>query len=111
MRHDIFEERKSIHIKLKKDVHVSLRQKLMRYGLTMQDLFHEAAVAALSDDKKTDNLLDRISRKKLQENLKRLDAKNSQSIGPAVGEFDAETLYSLIDAEKRRSENDDDTGT
>ena len=37
MRSDIFEERKSVHIKLDKDVHYAIREKLFRHNITMQD--------------------------------------------------------------------------
>lgn len=107
MRHDIFCDKKSIHVKLAKDAHASLRQKLFKYGLTMQDLFHEAAMMALSDDRKAENLLERISKKKLEENIRRLDKKLQGRSGPTIGELDAETLYNLIDAEKRRSTGDE----
>lgn len=93
MRHDLFFGRKSVHIKLSKDVHSALREKLFRHGITMQDLFHEAAEMAVHDGARSEKLLEKISKKKLLASLEKLDhGKNSR-----IGELDIDIMYNLLE--------------
>ena len=43
IRTDILHDRKCIHVKLKKDVHLKLREKLFAYQLSIQAVFDEFA--------------------------------------------------------------------
>lgn len=95
MRHDIFQDRKSIHIKLSKESHAALREKLFKFGLTMQDVFEELAVLVLSDNSRADRLIQSIIRKKIKEQLD--GPKKNVSHRRSMNEFDAETLYNLIE--------------
>ena len=100
MRHDIFFHKKSVHVKLTKEVHASLREKLFKYGITMQDLFQEAAEIALVDGPKSEKLLERISRKKLEVSLQKINHQQKSQLG----ELDSDTLYNLLEGS-----NDDET--
>lgn len=93
MRYDLFTGRKSIHIKLTKEIHAALKEKLFKYGITMQDLFHEAALQALSESDKADRLLEKVAKKKMREEIEKLKFKSDLNFG----EFDRETLYNLIE--------------
>lgn len=93
MRYDLFYGRKSVHVKLTKEVHASLREKLFRHGLTMQDLFQDAAEMILSESPKAEKLLEKISRKKMQASLEKV----SRNSNLRIGEFDSETLYNLLE--------------
>ena len=93
MRHDLFYGRKSVHVKLTKEVHTSLREKLFRYGITMQDLFHEAAEQALSESPKAEKLLQKVAKKKLVATLE----KTNRNQHLRIGELDSETLYNLLE--------------
>jgi 23S rRNA maturation-related 3'-5' exoribonuclease YhaM len=95
LRHDIFQDRKSIHIKLSKESHAALREKLFKCGLSMQDVFEELADLVLSDNSRADRLIQSIIKKKIQEQLDG-PKKNTRHRHP-VDKFDAETLYNLID--------------
>ena len=93
MRYDLFYGRKSVHVKLTKEVHASLREKLFRHALTMQDLFQEAAEMILTETPRTEKLLDKISKKKMQASLEKVNRNSNLRIG----EFDSETLYNLLE--------------
>lgn len=94
MRHDIFQDRKSIHIKLSKEAHAALREKLFKCGLTMQDVFEELADIVLSDSSRADRLIHSIVKKKIKEQI---DGVKKNDKRRPIDEFDAETLYNLIE--------------
>lgn len=91
IRSDILFDKKSIHITLKKDIHLALREKLMKHNLTMQDFFQEAVDTVLNDSPKAEALLQKIVKKKI---LASLEKRNQPK---TVGALDAETLYRLLD--------------
>lgn len=93
MRHDLFYDRKSVHIKLTKELHTSLREKLFRYGITMQDLFHDAAEQALLEGVRSEKFLQRVAKKKLMATLN----KTGRDERTKIGELDSETLYNLLE--------------
>lgn len=95
MRHDLFHGKKSVHVKLTKESHAALREKLFRYGLTMQDLFQESAEMIIANDDRSEKLLQRIAKKKLASSLQKLDRQNKL----VLREFDSETLYNLLEVE------------
>lgn len=100
MRYDLFMGRKSIHVKLTKETHAALREKLFRHGITMQDLFQEAAEAALIDGDRSDNFLKKLAKKKMLESLDKTRRRHDAHIG----EMDADTLYNLLEADARKDE-------
>ncbi len=91
MRTDIFFNRKSVHVKLSRDTHTLLREKLFRHGITMQDLFQEAADLAIADSVKSEKFLEKIARKKLISSLEKID-KNQKIV-----DINSEILYNLIE--------------
>jgi len=103
LRHDIFQDRKSIHIKLSKEAHASLREKLFKFGLTMQDVYEELTDIVLSDSGRADRLIQGIIKKKIKEQIDGTK-KNSKQRRP-MDEFDAETLYNLIEEGQELDEN------
>ena len=108
MRYDLVSKgRKSIHVKLSKDIHTALRQKLLGYGLTMQDLFSEVADIALADTDRADRILKKISKRKLQESLQKTGRKLSNEL--MIGELDSDALYNILD-EGRKDSKDDGSG-
>lgn len=90
MRTDIFFNRKSVHVKLTRETHTLLREKLFKHGITMQDLFQEAADLAISDSIKTEKFLEKIAKKKLLSSLEKLD--KNQKI-----DINSEILYNLLE--------------
>lgn len=93
MRHDIFQDRKSIHIKLSKESHAALREKLFKFGLTMQDIFEELTCIVLSDSARADRLIQSIVKKKIKEQISGI----KKQVRRPMDEFDADTLYNLIE--------------
>jgi hypothetical protein len=93
VRHDLFYGRKSVHVKLTKEVHAALREKLFRHGITMQDLFHEAAEIALLDSPRSEKLLQKVAKKKLVATIE----KTNRNRHLQIGELDSETLYNLLE--------------
>lgn len=94
MRYDLFYDKKSIHVKLSKEQHAALRERLFRFGITMQDLFKEAADMALLEGDKSDKFLQKVAKKKLQETIDKSSKKSYR-----IGDFDKETLYNLLEEE------------
>jgi hypothetical protein len=101
MRHDLFFGRKSVHVKLTKESHAALREKLFRYGITMQDLFQEAADMVLSESPKAERLLQRVAKKKLIATLE----KTNRNRHLHIGELDSETLYNLLEGTEDGKDN------
>ena len=102
MRHDLFYGRKSIHVKLTKETHTALRQKLFRYGITMQDLFQDTAELVLSESPKAERLLQKVAKKKLVAMVE----KTNRNQHLKIGELDSETLYNLLEG---TDDDEDDT--
>lgn len=98
MRTDVFFNKKSVHVKLTRETHTLLREKLFRHGITMQDLFQEAAEMAVSEGVRSDKLLEKIAKKKLLASLQKIDSGQKT----VVGDLDSEMLYNLLE------ETDDD---
>lgn len=96
MRYDLFETKKSVHIKLTKESHAALREKLFRYNITMQDLFQEATDMILIEGDRSDRLLQKIAKKKMAAHLEKLDRQNKL----VLGKFDSETLYNLLEMDE-----------
>ena len=93
MKTDIFFNKKSIHIKLGREVHALLREKLFKHGITMQDLFQEAAEMAVSEGTRSEKLLEKISKKKLLTSLEKADRGQKAS----YGELNSKMLYNLLE--------------
>lgn len=91
IRSDVLFDKKSVHITLKKDIHLALREKLMKYNLTMQDFFQEAVASILNDSSKSDALLQKIVKKKILSSLEKRNQTKS------IGTLDAESLYKLLE--------------
>lgn len=103
MRHDLFSGRKSVHVKLDKELHASLRTKLFNYGLTMQDLFQEAAELIVLDTPSADRIIQRVAKKKIKRQLE----KTKTNFQLHIGELDSDTLYNLIESIDDNGKNED----
>lgn len=93
MRFDIFQDRKSVHIKLSKESHAALREKLFKHCLTMQDVFEEITNVILSDSVRADRIIQEIIKKKIKQQIEGIKKSSRQP----VEEYDANTLYNLIE--------------
>lgn len=88
----MFEDRKSIHVKLSKDVHFALRAKLFKYSISMQELFDEFARMVATDTAKGQAVLNSIVARKTKNALEGKPRKKKEPIRT----FDADALYDLI---------------
>ena len=106
IRSDLFNDRKSIHINLSKEVHLALRQKLFKFDLSMQELFEEFSRLVAEDAPKANYMIENLSRKKIKAQIEGTYRKKSER---HLGELDSDTLYSLInDLEARQKDEDED---
>lgn len=97
MRYDLFNDKKSVHINLTKESHAALREKMFRYGLTMQDLFQGLADFVLSESPKATKMIESICAKKLKASMEP-KIRTGQRI---ISELDSDTLYNLIEEDER----------
>jgi len=98
MRADIFVDKKSIHFKLDKDVHLALRAKLFRYNITMQELFDEFARLVATDASKAQSIVESIVNKRIKSTLANgtLRKKRIYNRKEVFNEMDTEALYNMI---------------
>ena len=101
---DLFERKKSIHVKLSKEAHFAIRVESFKRKLSIQMIFNEFAQMVAEGDKAALRILDMISRKKLNGELKRLARKEVSDFG----NIDGETLYDLISSGTQESNDEDD---
>lgn len=95
MRADLFQSRKCIHIKLRKEVHAGFRTKLFKMGLSMQEVLDEFAALVATNDPRAIRIVELLVKKKIQNEIDGLiDKRNAK-----VDELDHDTLYSMIDEE------------
>ena len=66
MRFDAFVDKKSVHFKIDKDVHLALRAKLFKYNLSMQEIFDEFANLVVTDTPKAHSIIESILNKRLK---------------------------------------------
>ena len=104
MRHDLFVDGKCIHIKLKKEVHSSLREKLFKRGMSMQEVFNELARLVSTNDIRLDKILDEYAKRKIQEEIERINSSKPKS-RTKIGELDQDALYDLINSSESTDEN------
>lgn len=93
MRADILFNKKSVHIKLDKEIHHTLREKLLKYDITMQDFFHDAAELILVESQRSENILQKLVKKKLLSSIE--NSKNKKDSFSDI--VDNDLLYSLLE--------------
>lgn len=100
MRSDIFVDKKSIHIKLDKDVHFALRTKLFKYNMSMQELFDEFAQLVVAEAPKAQSIFESIVDKRLRSTLSNGQRKRKKK--EQVLDFEADALYNMINGSEDR---------
>ena len=96
LRQDLFFDKKCLHIKMDKEVHLALRSYCLQRGTSMQSVLSEFANLVASGDKRAQSIIDSYVLKKVKEPKKRMKRKNL----PILSEPDKESLYDLIDSEE-----------
>jgi hypothetical protein len=93
MRTDLLVDKKCIHFKLSKEVHLALRAKLFQHNISMQELFDEFARMVVEGTYKGQFVIDSIVNRKVKEALGVVKKKKKRE---RMGELDSDTLYSII---------------
>lgn len=91
-RTNMFQERKSVHINLDKDVHLAFRTLSFKYNLSMQEIFDEFAKLVASDNRAALNIIERLVMKKVNDII---EGKKKEQY-ERIRELDHTALYDLI---------------
>lgn len=101
MNADLFRSSKGVHVKLQTEVHAEFRKKLLEYGISMQKVFNNFAKLVATGDPEANKIVKGIIREDLKKKIKKLnDTPKENSLIDAMGNYDTETLYNLIEEGK-----------
>jgi hypothetical protein len=92
MRTDVLADKKCVHVKLDKATHMSLRSKLFKHNISMQDLFEECARLVATETTRGQALVDSIVARKIKEAITGIKKRNESKID----DLDVDTLYNMI---------------
>ncbi len=108
IRTDVLHDKKCIHIKLTKETHLKLRERLFHYQLSMQAIFDEFARLVVDNDKHALKMLEDLAIRRTQQALEKPAKKSTSYNRDSINELDHNTLYNMIsdDSEKRRKRDD-----
>lgn len=93
IRHDLFQDKKGIHVKLTKSTHAGIRKELFDRNITMQAVFEEFAILVTRGDRSALKILDNIAKRVLNKEI----SKYKLTKNLPTDELDHETLYHLIE--------------
>lgn len=98
MRADAFADRKSVHFKLDKEVHLALRAKLFKYDISMQELFDEFARLVATDASKAQSIVESIVNKRIKSTLANGTQRKKRAYNrkETFNDLDTEALYNMI---------------
>lgn len=91
---------KGVHVKLDKTTHANFKSQLAQHGLSMQEAFEEFARLVGSGSASANNLLIRLIRSQVKEELATVGLKPSSPRSTRrINELDPDKLYDLINEE------------
>jgi hypothetical protein len=93
---DIFVDKKSVHFKLDRDVHLALRAKLFKHNITMQELFDEFAQLVATDTAKGQSIIESIVNKKIKKVLSTSSRVVKRRKKESFKDLDSDALYNMI---------------
>lgn len=93
MRADILQDKKCVHIKLDKQVHLALRSKLFHHDISMQEVFDAFAKLLVSEDARANRILEQVIIQKVKDAIEGKPKKQKDS---SINELDHSVLYDLI---------------
>ena len=96
MRGDLYPLRKSVHIKLTREQHLALRTELIKYNLSMQDIFFELVEILLADDRTFRNFMHQAAKRQTRD-----EAVPRKMTAKPLGDMDSEELYDLLERESQ----------
>lgn len=92
---------KGVHVKLDRETHANFKAQLVHRGLTMQEAFEEFARLVGSGSISANNLLDRLIRMQVKEELESVGLTYKPNRKPRrLSELDPESLYDLINEDE-----------
>jgi hypothetical protein len=95
VRPDLFLGRKTVKVKLTKEVHSAFRGKVIERGMSMQEVFDELARLVAIGDHRLDVVLKEHAKRKVKLEYERLlNPKPRRQ--DHIGELDHESLYDMI---------------
>lgn len=99
LRKDLLKDRKSVHVKVSKELYVALRIWSFQKGVTIQEVFEEFARCLTEGDKKANGLVDSY----ILRNLGLPKPSNRVKSGKIVelSDDDKGSLYDLISGEEQ----------
>lgn len=108
IRTDILGDKKCVHLKLTKETHLKLREKLFAYNISLQSVFDEFARLIVENDKRAIKIIEELVVSKALESLEK-PVKRYTNKSETIQEIDHNTLYNMITMEnaKRKKKNDD----
>ena len=93
---DIFVDKKSIHLKLDRNVHFALRAKLFKHNVTMQELFDEVARLVATDAARGQTIIESIITKKIKKVLSTNSSVVKRKKKESFSDLDSDALYNMI---------------
>jgi len=109
VRHDLFQDRKCVHVKLEKETHAALRSELFQQGISMQEAFDEFALQLVEGGRSARAIVDTLVTRKLREAIDgRISKRKKRNQG--FGELDSESLYSLINGDLSKDRGEESIG-
>jgi len=108
IRTDILHDRKCIHVKLKKDVHLKLREKLFHHQLSMQSIFDEFSRLIVNEDKRALKIIEDLALRKAKEQLEKPIREYTSYNRGNINELDHNTLYNMINADDGKKSKEDE---
>lgn len=88
---------KGVHVKLDRATHANFKSQLAQQGLTMQEAFEEFARLVGTGNATAHNILDRLIRAQVKEELATVGLKSTaKKRQRRLSELDPERLYDLI---------------
>jgi len=94
---DPYQDRKAIHINLKKETYVEVRKHLFSKGISLQEFFDKCAEELVRDSRfSLNSILERLVLDKTKKEMEKSKFKERKRIDRKLSELDVNTLYSLI---------------
>ena len=82
-----FETKKTVHFNMTRESHKHFRIACFKHGVTMQDVLEEIAQMIAHENPVVIRILERLERKKRDEEIKRLTDSDAESIFKAINDI------------------------
>lgn len=94
---DIYQERKTVHVNLKKDLYILIRQKLTQNGISFQEFINHVVEAIVYEtEMPAYKLFNRAVHEKRKKDMENSKFKDKKIKNTQFSELDISALYDLI---------------